>query len=329
MHLRIPCLAALRRAIVRVVLSLPFGLPLARAESPDCPPPPVPPTLAEQQAARDRGFLWTLRKDGTTSWLYGTVHALRAEWAVPGPRVREALDGAATVAFELDPADPSVQRRLVEALAARPDRTLPAPLRARLERALRGECVDADALAGFAPEMQAVTLLVNAIRRDGLESAFGSEMVLARLARATGKPVMSLETPQEQARALLMADPADTEAMVASALDDLDSGRARALTARLVRAWAESDHATLEAYASWCECRRTRAEAAALDRLLDERNPALAERIAALHRPGRPVFAAVGSLHMTGPNGLPALLARRGFTVEPVALRPRSAPEDR
>jgi uncharacterized protein YbaP (TraB family) len=28
----------------------------------------------------------------------------------------------------------------------------------------------------------------------------------------------------------------------------------------------------------------------------------------------------VGSLHMTGPLGLPALMAQRGFVVEPVAF---------
>ncbi len=43
----------------------------------------------------------------------------------------------------------------------------------------------------------------------------------------------------------------------------------------------------------------------AMKRLLDERNPALAERIDALHAGRQAVFAAVGSLHMVGPNGLP------------------------
>ena len=39
-----------------------------------------------QRHARDRGFLWKLEKDGRTSWLYGTVHVARLEWAFPGPR---------------------------------------------------------------------------------------------------------------------------------------------------------------------------------------------------------------------------------------------------
>ncbi len=55
-------------------------------------------------------------------------------------------------------------------------------------------------------------------------------------------------------------------------------------------------------------------------RLLDARNPALATRIDALHRSGKRVFAAVGSLHMTGARGLPALMVQRGYRVERVVL---------
>jgi uncharacterized protein YbaP (TraB family) len=36
----------------------------------------------------------------------------------------------------------------------------------------------------------------------------------------------------------------------------------------------------------------------------------------AQHREGRRVFAAVGALHMVGPQSLPRLLERQGFRVE-------------
>jgi uncharacterized protein len=55
-----------------------------------------------------------------------------------------------------------------------------------------------------------------------------------------------------------------------------------------------------------------------MKRALDDRNPALAEHIDALHQSGKQVFAAVGSLHMFGPLGLPALMAKRGYRVERV-----------
>ena len=47
-----------------------------------------------------------------------------------------------------------------------------------------------------------------------------------------------------------------------------------------------------------------------------------AARIDSLHASGQPVFAAVGSLHLVGRLGLPALLAERGYKVERVNFLP-------
>ena len=59
-----------------------------------------------------------------------------------------------------------------------------------------------------------------------------------------------------------------------------------------------------------------------MTRLVDARNPALAADIDALHTSGKRLFAAVGSLHMVGPGGLPARLAKRGYRVERIAAAP-------
>lgn len=323
-----PIPPALRHAAAVLAFVGAFVLPVApalaqaAAPTPSCPPPFAPPSAEQVQAgwrdARDRGFLWRIRKGGVTSWLYGTVHASRLEWVFPGAQVRDALAAADTVALELDPLDPTVQQRLSTVLAARPGQELPATLRARLALRLRNECLPDEALGRLAPEMQIASLAITAARRDGLEAAYGTDVFLAGLAHAGSKAVVSLETPEEQAHALLMPDPRDTVAMVQATLDEMDSGRARTLMVRVVKVWADGDHDALARYDEWCECRGTPADAAAMKRLLDDRNPGLAERIAALHDKGKPVFAAVGSLHMIGPVGLPVLMAQRGFAVEKV-----------
>ncbi|HYN59292.1 MAG TPA: TraB/GumN family protein, partial [Rubrivivax sp.] len=76
--------------------------------------------------------------------------------------------------------------------------------------------------------------------------------------------------------------------------------------------------ATLERYASWCECADSEDQRALLRRLNDDRNAHLADGIDALHAQGHRVFAAVGALHMTGPQALPRLLAQRGYSVQRV-----------
>ena len=130
--------------------------------------------------------------------------------------------------------------------------------------------------------------------------------------------MVSLETPELQANALRMPTAQASLDALEAGLTELEAGRARPSLNRIAQVWADADHAALARYDEWCECRDTAADREAMKRLLDDRNPALAETIDHLHAGGKVVFAAVGSLHMVGPLGLPTLLAQRGYRVERV-----------
>jgi uncharacterized protein len=300
-------------------------LPLAAAHGADaapaaCPPPVVPLTAesltAGMKIAKDHGFLWRITKDGRSSYLYGTIHAARTEWMFPGPVTLNALRSSDTLALELDVLDPDVQRRLAASISAQRKEPLPPALARRIERQLKVECADAEVFAKFAPEFQIASLSVMAARRDGLDPANAIDLVLAIVARELGKPIASLETPELQMQALQMPSQAETIDFVSSGLDDLESGRTRPMLNRIAKVWTDGDYAELSRYESWCSCMDTATERAAMKRMLDDRNPQLAASIDTLHTSGTRVFAAVGSLHMIGPNGLPALLRQRGYKVE-------------
>ena len=304
-------------------LAMPLDERLAIPAAPaDCPPPvPLPaagrPLKDAQRDAVDRGFLWRIRRDGRTSALYGTLHVGRADWTVPGPRVALALQSSDVVALEIDPLDTDMQRRLVAALAPNPAQRLPAATRARLRERQHAACVDPDAMATLAPELQATMLVMLEGRRDGFDASLGIDAVLAALARAGGKPVVSLETPEAQMTALT-GDARRGLRLVEGTLTQLEQGRARPILRRTAEIWADGHYGELSNYERWCECMENDDDRAFMKRLLDDRNAAMAERIEGLHASGRRVFAGVGSLHLIGPAGLPALLAARGFTVERV-----------
>lgn len=297
----------------------------ARAQTgADCPPTAQVPTpeqiRAGMAAARDHGFLWRIAKDGRTSWLFGTVHVARPEWMYPGPALKRALDASDTIALELDVLDPEVQQRMARAMAAPADAPpLPEALRERVQRRAAAECLPQQALAGLGPEMQIASLASLAGRRVGLDPAYGIDVFLSGWGHAANKAVASLETPELQLQALRMGSADEAIEFVESALDEMESGRAGPALARVAQVWADADLGALARYESWCECMKTAADRAAMARMLDERNPALADGIAALHASGKRVFAAVGSLHMIGATGLPTLLAQRGFRVERVS----------
>jgi len=290
---------------------------------PACPPTAEPPTPQQIRAgtssAADHGFLWRIRKNGRISFLYGTFHVGEATWVSPGPLVMAALHGSDEIALELDMLDPRITEQLRDGMAAQAGRHLPAPLANRLAKQVSAACLPTAVLEAMAPEMLATTLTVLAGRADGLDPAYGIDLTLARLGRMLHRPVISLETSQQQIALLQGRTPKETDDIVEEAVDELETGHASPLLQRMARIWSEGSLDELESYAQWCDCLRTDEERALFKRLLDDRNPSLAEHIEALHASGKRVFAAVGSLHMIGPMGLPALLARHGFVVERVA----------
>ena len=297
--------------------------PAARA---DCPPVPREPS-AEQvqaalQAARDRGFLWRISKDGRDSYLYGTIHVGKLDWAFPGPRVREALMHANALALELDLTDPQVLAQLSRSMRPEPATRggarfqLPAPAQQRLARQAQLACVGPDVLSGQHPVMQAITLTVLAARHDGLDPSYAQELTLGGIARAIDKPIVSLESAEMQASLLVPADRQQALAIAEQTLTQLEKGQARAMLVKVAQVWEDSDLDQLGNFEQWCGCAETEPEREFLRRVNDERNGPMAERIDALHAGGKTVFAAVGSLHMTGPRGLPQLMQQRGYTVE-------------
>lgn len=286
---------------------------------PDCPPAASTPdeaTLGRWAAeARDRGLLWSVEKNGQRGWLYGTIHVARGPWTVPGPVVAQALRQAQRLALEIDLLDPPQLQQLQQLSAATPKAPRLAPARAaRLAAQSRAACLG-EALAGLRPELQVSGLLALAGRRQGLDPAYGIDIVLSGLFHHRGLPVLSLETPAEQMAALVGGDSA---ALVDEGLDELESGRGLQTMLRLAEAWARSDLDELAGYERWCDCLVTPAQRAQQARLVDARNRVMVRRIEARLGQGGPLFVAVGALHLTGPQGLPALLAARGYRLTPL-----------
>ncbi|QIM53347.1 TraB/GumN family protein [Hydrogenophaga crocea] len=321
--------------LLRGLLALAIAGPLAAqtptpALSPPTPAPAACPPQAQvpgpqqlqaaQAQARDRGALWRLEREGRTSWLYGTLHVGKLEWAFPGPQVLQALRSSDSVALELDVSDPALAQQLRDGLAG-PAPTPPAALQQRLDRQIAAACVPAAAFAALHPLQQGMALLLLDARWIGLDPGYGVEHVLAGFAKSSRRPLIALETARQQLQALAPATPEEALRALDGTLTLLESGRSREVLARLAQAWADGDLDTVARYESWCDCATTDDDRAALRRLNDGRNPHLADRIAALHGEGRRLFAAVGLLHMTGEQALPRLLAERGFRVARVPLQ--------
>jgi uncharacterized protein len=289
----------------------------------DCPPaaqPPTPEQAQKMQAeAKDRGALWRIQKDGVASYLYGTVHLGRMEWVFPGPKLREALQATQVVALELDMSSPDFFPQWQAAQA----KATPLPLTERDQQRLDAQadaaCLPRAALAQLHPVMQAVSYVALSGRREGMDPAFGQEAMLLGFARAASRPVVALETVDGQLNLLLPKEERRARWLMRQSLDTLESGESRATMRRLGEAWQSGDLETLGTPTKLCNCRLSADELAFQRELNDGRNPHIAQRIAEEHAKGKPLLAAIGILHMTGPKAVQDLLKAQGFEVERVA----------
>lgn len=317
----------LQRVLFRLLLAFVVVAPAYAEELASCPPslPSAAPSSDEIRRgiaqARDRGYLWRISKDDHASYLYGTIHVAKREWAIPGPSIVRALREVDKIALELDPSDPQVKAAMATGMtmapAAQPE--LPAALKERIARRIRVECLPPEALRNLKPQAQVTVLTLVSGRREGLEFAYGIDGVLAGFARAANKPVVSLETVDQQLKASQAAMGLGTVAALEQAMDELESGRTLAHMVRLADLWAASDLEHLPQVLAELEGSGTEAARALAAEVVVDRNRGMAEGIDALHMAGSKVFAAVGSLHMVGAVGLPSLMAEKGYKVERIA----------
>ncbi len=312
--------SALRALLIVLAIS-------GHAQAAACPPAPAKPTPEMEQAAlrnaRDHGFLWRISKGGRSSYLYGTIHVGKYEWMFPGPQVRRALESADTVALEIDVLDPDMTARLEKRIGALHAMSLPAPVARRMRQQAVAVCAPYSSIAKLPPLFQVETLSLMEGRMEGLEPAYAVDGALAAFAHAARKTVVSLETPELQLDVLESPDERETLALVEDELAEMERGEGKAYLRRIARYWEESNYADMSRFETWCKCLDTEAKRKFMKSLLDDRNPVLADRIDTLHVGGKQVFAAVGSLHLFGPQGLPALMEKRGYKVERIEwMRP-------
>jgi uncharacterized protein YbaP (TraB family) len=306
-------------SLLWVFIGLAAG-PANLARAAPCPPgpPAALPATAATAPGKDRGFLWRITRDGHSSWLFGTLHVGKPAWAQFGPQVSAALRASDVLALEIDPNDPALLAALSD---TGPPLDLTPALQARLNAAYAQACLAPELLAALNPVLQATTLTVLDARWLGMDANYAQEQLLLARMKTLGHPVASLETAEQQKQALVPDDPAAARALVDQSLTELEDGSGRRVLARLAQTWEAGDLALLADYPRWCECDNSEEDRNSMRHLIDDRNPGLANGIAALHRQGLHVFAAVGALHMTGPKALPLLLRQQGFRVERIEFK--------
>lgn len=275
-------------------LSLAGALALA-----SCKPAPVPAKPA----------LWEVTgPNGQRGWLFGTIHALprRADWR--SPVIDGALAGADRIVVEIaEVGDGAAMQREFAALARTPGQPplaskLPPALRGKLAAELKAAGLDESRFAELETWAAALTL-AQAGGKD-LDSANGIDRAVVALAGK--RPVVELEGTRAQLGIFDSLPETEQRDLLAAIVGDPDQDSDRPFAA-----WLKGDMAVLERETH----RGLLADPELRQALFTGRNLAWTEKVAAMLAAGHKPFVAVGGAHMAGPDGLPALLAARGYRV--------------
>jgi len=243
-----------------------------------------------------RPLLWKVERDGHTTVRFGPMHQGTDPPTQPPPGGAPAPDGARAFAMETDLTQ-AARYPVMRADGSWLHDELGPGYWHKLERALGAS--EAHRIDGMKP-MIAATLL--ALR--GLPQRPAMDAVLLARARQQGKPIVYLETIEDELGVLERWYDARA---VREMLDDLHGVEAR--SQEMLAAYLAGDaDAVLEITL------RDEARDGALEDLLYRRNASWIDGIERVHADGGG-FIAVGAAHLVGPRGVVALLEQRGYRV--------------
>lgn len=258
-----------------------------------------------------RPALWQVTgPQGEQGWLFGTIHALRQPHDWQTPQFAAALQQSDRIVVEVAGLDqPDLIARTFAELARTPGQPaltsrIPAAHRPALERLLLRTDTDDARFADVETWAAALTLARAADPEQ--DTSLGVDRAILKLAGT--RPVVELEGAAAQLRIFDALPEAEQRDLLGATVAEAGATRD---PDELARAWANGDLARLEAETQ----RGLLADPELRAALLVQRNRAWTNQIAAMLASKQRPFIAVGAAHLVGADGLPALLAARGYAV--------------
>ncbi|MBK8373952.1 MAG: TraB/GumN family protein [Sphingomonadales bacterium] len=288
--------------------------PLTAAD-PETPSASLDPVPISSTVVRDADpALWVVRDDDTTIYLFGTIHILKPGLGWFDEAVKEAFDKSDTLVLELvEPPADEAQAMFAKFAIEKSGK----PLRSRLSGADLEAYDSAMAKIGmpkngfdpFKPWAAGVTLQMMGLANSGYDPNSGVETQLTAAAKASGKPIIGVETMEGQlaifdnlpeANQLRFLN--ESSAMADQLVGQMDG---------MVELWAKPDPDGLARLMN-----DGLSDPVILAELLTLRNARWAYWIKdRMQKPGT-MFMAVGAGHLAGGASVQHLLGAYGLSVE-------------
>jgi len=259
---------------------------------------------------------WEVTGKHNTVWLFGSVHVLHSS-DTSLPQVATAAYGNAEKVVEeliIDDVLSDLAGDAGQKLQFLPEGqslsgVLGPELYAKLQDEARRLGIDLDFMSRMQPWFVAQQIEGLRMLRAGFNPLNGVDMQIATRARADGKPIIGLETTQDQLGIFAGLSMQEQRDFLRATLEEEDS---EAELRELMTAWRNGDLKTLQA-----ALRKGADESPVLFRKLTvDRNRRWMPQIERmLQDQGNDYLVVTGALHMVGREGLVEMLRRKGYKV--------------
>ena len=261
-------------------------------------------------------FLWKFESKTASVYLAGSVHVMKPT-LYPLPSQFDAAFAKAdrlVIEVNTDAIAPDALSEKVRAYALLPSgQTLTTVLKpealASVDSYLTSQGASIDAFSALKPAMLATELAVSRLSALGYMPQFGLEEHFKD--GLAGRPVFELETIDEQFAVLTSPPMAVQEQMLVETVDQMST--IEPIVTGMVVAWLSGDEREFRRLFD-LENGDSPDMRAFSRKLIEDRNVAMADKVAGyLTNLSGTTFVLVGSAHLTGPEGVVALLEARGF----------------
>lgn len=299
-----------------------------------------PPAKAAPANAGNHTFLWKVTpKDAAagdaahTVFLLGSVHVGTPDFYPLPKEIEQAFDASKKLVVEVDTEKAGLlqmQGLLMEKGMYRDGDTLADHVAPATLRQFRAYCertgLPAEALERFRPWASAMTVTMTEVQRQGFRADLGIDEHFTQAARRADKPVLELESAESQIEVLAGLGPELEEQFLLSTLSETGDGGKR-LMDESMRAWKAGDADRLKALMIDRPIRESPQMKKVTQKLLDDRNGPMAEKVEAYIKEGEgPYFVVVGAGHLVGEKGIVQVLAKKDYQVEQVRKGAAPAP---
>jgi uncharacterized protein len=273
--------------------------------------------LAPQaRADGERHTFWSIKGQTNTVYLFGSIHVLKsADHELP-PESLRAYATSPSLVMELDLNEVSPDKLMSESLSGEtlPEgQTLSSALGpeafAKLVAHLKPLGLEPAMFEQMQPWFVALTLEQLEIARLGFDPESGVEAQFTRRAQADHKPIIALETMDEQLGLFSHMSMDQQRRFLLYCLEDADDSAQE--MDEIIKAWRHGDTVVLarllgEGMEKFPDLYRV---------LTTDRNRKWLPRIETMLRDKQDYLVIVGALHLVGKDGVVALLERDGYKV--------------